>query len=92
MGIFDWLFGEQNFHREQSGTHDPWSVSENGNAMIIINSVRITVFQNNSGWKYCIAKIHSHKEPYFSELYASEQAARDEALAKFHDQPSRHES
>ena len=85
MGILDWLLGKP------KSTATKWSVSENGNAMIISGSTRITVFPSDRGWKYCIADVKDREEPCFSEVYESEQAARDEALAHFHGQPSRHE-
>lgn len=89
MGLFSRLFGGF-----RSRSNDPaaarWTVSENGNPMLIEGSTRITVFQQDRGWKYCIADINDREEPYFSETYADEQAAREEALAHFRGEPQCH--
>lgn len=80
MAFFSWLFGKSN-----------WTVSENGNPMLIEGSTRITVFQKDRGWKYCIADVDDGEEPYFSEAYANQQEAQEEALAHIRGDPSRHQ-
>ncbi len=83
MAFLNWLFG-------RSSTKG-WTVSENGNPMLVDGSTRITVFAQDRGWKFCIAEVEDRTEPYFSEAYASEQDAREEAVAFYREEPPRHQ-
>lgn len=58
--------------------------------MLIVASSRITVFQQDRGWKYCIADINDRQTPHFSDPYGGQQMAMDEALAHFRGEPARH--
>lgn len=92
MAFFSWLFGRSKPRAtKSSAVTDRWSVSENGNPMLIEGSTRITVFQQDRGWKYCIADADDREEPYFSEAYANEEEAQEEALAHFRGEPTRHQ-
>lgn len=92
MALFDWLFGKSKARKDKALTaRAGWAVSENGNPMLIEGSTRITVFQQDRGWKYCIADIEDREEPYFSEAYSNEREAREEALAHLHGEPSEHQ-
>lgn len=82
MAFLKWLFG-------RSSTKG-WTVSENGNPMLVDGSTRITVFPQDRGWKFCIADVEDRTEPYFSEAYSSEQDAREEAIAYYREEPPRH--
>ncbi|WEX12151.1 hypothetical protein [Chelativorans sp. AA-79] len=83
MAFLKWLFG-------RSSTKG-WTVSENGNPMLVDGSTRITVFPQDRGWKFCIADVEDRTEPYFSEAYSSEQDAREEAIAYYREEPPRHQ-
>ncbi|PTE07390.1 hypothetical protein [Mesorhizobium helmanticense] len=87
MGLFDWLFGRAEKPVTES---EIWTPSENGNPMIVSGTTRITVFPQDRGWKYCIAEIDDRREPIFSEVYGSERAAKDEALAHVRGGPPQH--
>lgn len=93
MAFFKWLFGRDrsNSVKSLSSAH-PWTVSENGNPTLVEGSTRITVFQQDRGWKYCIADIDDRDAPHFSDAYATEREALEEALAHFRGEPSRHRS
>lgn len=92
MALFSWLFGKSESRARQSSTiTDRWNVSENGNLMLIEGSTRITVFQQDRGWKYCIADVDDQEDPYFSEAYANEEEAQEEALAHFQGEQTRHQ-
>jgi hypothetical protein len=99
VGLFDWLFGKKLDLVDTIGlapvqwcqTHDPqWEPSENGNPCLIYKNRRITVFERDRGWKFCIAKIEDDDDPYFSEVYFDEAAAKYEALARMDGRPSKH--
>ncbi|TCL70469.1 hypothetical protein [Rhizobium sp. BK251] len=96
MGLLDWLFGKQGTSSEErrapQSQDELWSISENGNPMMTYRNRRITVFAGNDGWKFCVAKITADNDPYFSEVYASEAAAKYEALAWMNGSPSLHQS
>lgn len=91
MALFSWLFGNGKSKPSQPVITDGWTVSENGNPTRIEGSVRLTVFRQDRGWKYCIADINDRDDPYFSDAYSSERDAREEALAYVRGQPSRHQ-
>jgi hypothetical protein len=93
MAFFKWLFGGNRLSSAWSpGSASRWTVSENGNPTFVEGSTRITIFQQDRGWKYCIADVNDRDDPYFSDAYASEREAREEALAHFRGEPSRHQS
>lgn len=91
MGLLKWLFGNKESGSKALVSPDnTWQLSENGNPTLLAGSKRLTVFAQDGGWKYCIADIDDRKEPYFSDAYASELEAKEEALARFWGKPSRH--
>ncbi|MGX9182007.1 hypothetical protein [Mesorhizobium sp. BHbdii] len=92
MAFFRWLFGgSKSNEAARSSTRNGWTVSENDNPTMVEGSTRVTVFPQDRGWKFCIADVEDNEEPYFSEAYASEGAAKEEALAYLRGGPSRHE-
>ncbi len=82
MGLFSWLFGSK----------PQWQMSENGNPMMLFGQTRVTVFESDGGWKYCIADIEEDDDPHFSDPYESQAIARAEALAHINGEPSRNRS
>ena len=98
MGLWNWLFGGRaNELATPTSPLEPpapagsaWQSSENGNPTTIIGRIRLTVFPQDNGWKFCIANVDDRGEPHFSDVYASEAAAREEALAAVQGEPSRH--
>lgn len=93
MAFFKWLFGRERSSSAQSpSSANRWTVSENGNPTLVEGSMRITVFQQDRGWKYCIADVGDREDPHFSDAYATEREAQEEALAHFRGEPSRHQS
>ena len=93
MAFFRWLFGIGKSVSDKSLTAaDRWVVSKNGNSMLVDESTRITVFQQDQGWKYCIADVDDREDSCFSDVYSSEREAQEEALAHFRGNPSRHQS
>ncbi|ASP98505.1 hypothetical protein CN138_09485 [Sinorhizobium meliloti] len=80
---------------QQSPTISPsseWALSENGNPTQIYKGKRITVFEADSGWKYCIAHPEDRREPYFSEAYETLDIAQSEAIRHMERLPSLHRS
>lgn len=72
---------------------DQWDLSEAGNLTITMGTKRLTVFESDGGWKFCVAAAdREDNDPYFSELYSSSEAARDEAVALISGNPSKHVS
>lgn len=69
-----------------------WTVSSNGNQTLAINGLRVTVFERDGGWKFCVAISEEDEDPYFSDRYASEQEAKDCALAYISGRPAPHRS
>lgn len=93
MAFFKWLFGREKPSPAQlPSSPNGWTVSENGNPTFVAGSTRITVFQQDRGWKYCIADVDDRDDPHFSDAYATEREAREDALAHFRGEPSRHQS
>ena len=98
MGLWNWLFGGRaNELATPTSPLEPpasagpaWQSSENGNPTTILGRIRLTVFPQDNGWKFCIANVDDRGEPHFSDVYASEAAAREEALAAVRGEPSRH--
>ena len=58
-----------------------WRTSMTGNKTRIYKGSRVTVFESDGGWKYCIADPHDRDPPYFSDPYPSQEAAIHEAMA-----------
>jgi len=92
MGLLSWLLGKPKADVNRTGNAGNWDLSENGNPVLITGSSRITVFQQDRGWKYFIADINDRKPPLFSDPYNSQEAAMDEALAYLRGAPPRHAS
>jgi hypothetical protein len=69
---------------------DEWGSTESGNPCLIHKQRRITVFERERGWKFCVAKIQGDDDPYFSEAYFSEDAAKFEAVAWMDGRPSQY--
>lgn len=92
MGLLSWLLGKPKADINRAGKAGDWELSENGNPVQIAGSSRITVFQQDRGWKYCIADINDRKPPLFSDPYDSQETAMHEALAHFRGEPPRHSS
>ena len=86
MGLFDWLFGRKVVEPQKASG---WGSSESGNSMTIYRNRRVTVFPSDRGWKFCIAKVEDDEDPYFSDVYRDEDAAKYEALAWMDGRPSR---
>ena len=87
----------------RSGGTAKWQVSQNGNPTMSVGQMRITVFplvdevypQGNPPrrvWIYCVAYEDNDDDPYFSDPYETEEAAKYEALAFINGSPSRHQS
>jgi len=60
--------------------HGGWQSSSNDNPMILAGNLRITVYTEFNGWKFCVAK-NTNAKPYFSDSYHLESEARREAIA-----------
>lgn len=59
-----------------------WRVSDNGNKTRVIGADRITIYGSGHSWKFCIADAtKDDSAPYFSESYATESMAMEEAIA-----------
>jgi len=58
-----------------------WSASEAGNQTRTYANQRVTVFESDGGWKYCIAHLGEDDDPYFSDPYETQAAAKACALA-----------
>lgn len=92
MGLLSWLFGKPETVINQIRKTGDWGLFENGNPVLVVGSTRITVFQQDRGWKYCVADINDRQPSHFSDPYASQEIAMDEALAYFRGEPTRHTS
>ena len=57
-----------------------WRTSEKGNPTTEIDGLRVTVFQQDGGWKYAIKDPLSDRETYFSDLCKSEDDAKERAI------------
>lgn len=85
MVLWSWLFG-----RADPEPH--WRRSEAGNDTLVSGGSRITIFQDGSAWKFCIADANGDDEPFFSDTYPTKAAATDEALAMLNGTPSLHKT
>jgi hypothetical protein len=84
MGLLSWLFGA-------SGNR--WALSENGNPTLVVDDHRLTVFPQDDGYKFCAARAdRDDRDPYFSDVYQSEEQAKDCAIAYLDGRPSPHVS
>lgn len=92
MALLSWLLGKPKADINRTGKTGDWDISENGNPVLVVASSRITVFQQDRSWKYCISDINDRKPPLFSEPYDSQETAMDEALAHFRGELPRHAS
>jgi conjugal transfer/entry exclusion protein len=89
LGIFSFLFGKRSRHPpHESG----WVVSSNGNPTREYLGQRITVFDADHGFKFCIADPVDGDDPYYSERYDSLEAAKYEAMAYMDGGPSTHQT
>lgn len=87
MGVFDWLFGAK------QGSGFEWKRSERGNRTAIVGKERVTVFPSGGGWKFVVAdSTRDDDDAYFSDPYATESMAQEEAEAHMAGEPSRHRS
>lgn len=57
-----------------------WRTSSSGNQTRLYKGSRVTVFESDGGWKYCIADPDDRTPPYFSDPYPSQEAATHEAM------------
>jgi hypothetical protein len=86
MGILDWLLGSR---KKASSAPEPslnplsWERSERGNLTALHRGNRATIFQQDGAWKYVFADEADQDEPYFSEAFPSEAAAKREAEQEF---------
>ena len=93
MGFFDWLLGTNKSRVGKLPTgREGWTTSENGNPTLVMGGMRLTVFQQDGGWTYCISELNRPNEPHFSDTYATAQIAKEEALASLRGEPSRHQT
>jgi hypothetical protein len=67
-----------------------WSLSEKGNDTALLRGSRVTVFPDYTVWKFCISDEGEDSEPFFSESYATKEAARFEAIAMVEGRPSQY--
>jgi len=58
-----------------------WRASSNGNQTRIYKGSRITIFESDGGWKYCIADPSDQTPPYFSDPYPSQTETTASCLA-----------
>jgi hypothetical protein len=89
MGLLDWLFPKAS---RSDGDIRWWLRSEAGNPTRIYRNRRLTVFEQDGGWKFCDAQEGRDGEPYFSGVYDSVEAAKYEAIARVRGQPSRYKT
>lgn len=67
-----------------------WSKSENGNDTTIYDGFRVTLFQQDGLWNYCVVEILDDEdrangdedEPIFGDQYPTKAEAKREALAE----------
>lgn len=77
---------------QQAPSPATWTNSENGNPTRIYKGKRITVFEADGGWKYCIADPEDRREPYFSEPYETSDIGKSEAIRHIERLPSMYRS
>lgn len=78
MSFLDWLFGRKQAPSRPAAPS--WQASERGNPTILHGRYRVTVFQQDGGWKYVLGDEDDNDEPYFSEKFQTEGAAKRAAL------------
>ena len=92
MSFLKWLFGKSSTRDgDARSSAEGWVISENGNPTMVDGQIRITVFPQDRGWKFCIADVDDRDDPYFSDVYSTEVAAKEEALAHLRGEPPFHE-
>ncbi|WP_432284349.1 hypothetical protein SLT36_21520 [Aminobacter sp. BA135] len=68
-------------------------MSDSGNPSIVVGNHRLTVFAQDAGFKFCVARAdRDDREPYFSDVYQTADQAKDCALAYLNSRPSPHVS
>lgn len=68
--------------REKSGvTTDGWERSTRGNLTTIYRGRRVTIFQLDGLWKFCVSDPEDVARPYYSETFPTEHQAREAAMA-----------
>lgn len=89
MGLLSWLFGSSGSEGYRGDPEPGWQESEQGNATRIIGNRRLTIFPQDEGFKFCVAKAdRDDHNPHFSELYTSHADARAAGLAFVEGRPS----
>jgi hypothetical protein len=92
MSFLKWLFGKSSTRDgDARSSAEGWVISENGNPTMVDGQIRITVFPQDRGWKFCIADVDDRDDPYFSDVYSTEVASKEEALAHLRGEPPFHE-
>lgn len=66
------------FRRRAEGR---WRTSSRGNATTTISGARVTVFESDGGWKYCLADPTEGGAPYYSQVFETQDAAKGAAIA-----------
>lgn len=80
MWLLKWLFSSQKAHPPSFSGRPEWRISERGNATLDYRGQRLTAYLDGRYWKFCAAPLPDG-EPFFSESFESEAAAKEEALA-----------
>ncbi|WP_273785601.1 hypothetical protein [Brucella intermedia] len=79
------------FASRTSGS-ETWRVSEKGNRTQIYGGSRVTVFQSDGGWKYCISAPFGDDDPYYSDRYATQEEAMECGMAFLDGRPDPHKT
>lgn len=66
-----------------------WVSSDNGNPTTTYQGLRLTVFESDGGWKYCVAHVDDRREPEFSEPYETKDIAKEEGQRRIDGRPPR---
>jgi hypothetical protein len=69
-----------------------WVSSESGNPTTTYQGWRLTVFESDGGWKYCIADHNDRREPEFSEPYETKDIAMEEGQRRIDGRNPRNQS
>lgn len=66
----------------EDGLPKGWHWSSGGNPQIVYRGTRVTIFESDGGWKFCLADdAKEDDDPHFSEAYETQDAAMYEAFA-----------
>lgn len=57
-----------------------WSITSSGNPTMNIEGCRLTVFERDGGWKFCVADGEDDDDPHFSGVYGSQKEAQERGL------------